>query len=131
GYSMKEVLYKPHNIVRHPDMPKAVFKLLWEYIKNKNEIFAFVKNKTKSGDYYWVFANITVSLNEKGEAINCYSVRRAPNKDALKTISELYKNLVECEQKDGLQASYKKLQDFIASYNISYNQLIFELQGLK
>lgn len=55
GYKMNEILYKPHNIVRHPDMPKTVFKCLWDYIQDGKEIFAFVKNKTKQNDYYWVF----------------------------------------------------------------------------
>ena len=63
GAKQAEVLGKPHNIIRHPDMPRAIFKLLWERIKNKEEIFAYVKNKSFDGGYYWVFANITTSLD--------------------------------------------------------------------
>jgi PAS domain S-box-containing protein len=59
----EELLNKPHNILRHEDMPKAVFKLLWERIAEPEGIYAYVKNKTKNGDYYWVFAYVTPSFD--------------------------------------------------------------------
>lgn len=74
GYEVSELLLKPHNIVRHEDMPRTVFKCLWDYIQNGKEIFAFVKNKAKDGRYYWVFANVTASFDEQGNIINYYSV---------------------------------------------------------
>jgi len=69
GAAQEQLLHKPHNIIRHPDMPRIVFKLLWERIKAKQEIFAFVKNKSFDGGFYWVFANITASLDANGEII--------------------------------------------------------------
>ena len=63
GATQEQLLHKPHNIIRHPNMPRIVFKLLWERIKAKQEIFAFVKNKSFDGGFYWVFANITASLD--------------------------------------------------------------------
>ncbi|MCR6593547.1 PAS domain-containing protein, partial [Campylobacter insulaenigrae] len=74
-----------------PDMPRTVFKYLWNYIQEGKEIFAFVKNKTKFNDYYWVFANVTASFDQKGNIINYYSVRRKPKKEAVDTIKEVYK----------------------------------------
>jgi len=79
GATQEQLLHKPHNIIRHPDMPRIVFKLLWEHIKAKQEIFAFVKNKSFDGGFYWVFANVTASLGANGEIIGYYSVRRKPN----------------------------------------------------
>ena len=58
-YTEEELLGKPHNLIRHPDMPKAVFKFLWDTIPTKQEVFAYVINRTKHGNDYWVYANIT------------------------------------------------------------------------
>ncbi|MFK0439568.1 PAS domain-containing protein, partial [Campylobacter jejuni] len=83
GYKVDELLYKSHNIVRHEDMPRTVFKCLWDYIQKGDEIFAFVKNKSKDGNFYWVFANVSASFDANGDIINYYSVRRAPNRTCL------------------------------------------------
>ncbi|AJC90965.1 PAS sensor-containing signal-transduction protein [Campylobacter subantarcticus LMG 24377] len=128
GYKMEEILYKPHSIVRHPDMPKTVFKCLWDYIQEGKEIFAFVKNKTKQNDYYWVFTNVTASFDEQGNIINYYSVRRKPKREAISTIEQVYKILLEIEEKSGIKAGVDELVKIVNSYGMSYNQLILELQ---
>jgi len=127
-YTEEELLEKPHNIIRHPDMPKAVFKLLWDMIQNKEEIFAYVLNKTKRGDDYWVYANITASLDAKGNIIGYYSVRRKPNNDALKIIIPLYKQMLQAEKKGGITAGTKVLTDLLDEKGVSYNELIVTLQ---
>ncbi|MBF7048922.1 PAS domain-containing protein [Campylobacter volucris] len=128
GYSMKEILYKPHSIVRHPDMPKTVFKCLWDYIQEGKEIFAFVKNKTKHNDYYWVFTNVTASYDENGNIINYYSVRRKPKQEAIATIEKVYQMLLEAEKNGGIKAGIEELMKIVTSYNMNYNQLILALQ---
>ncbi|OCX42254.1 histidine kinase [Campylobacter ornithocola] len=128
GYKMEEILYKPHNIVRHPDMPRTVFKCLWDYIQEGKEIFAFVKNKTKQNDYYWVFTNVTASFDEQGNIINYYSVRRKPKREAIPIMEQVYKILIEAEQKGGIKAGVEELIKIVNSYGMSYNQLILELQ---
>ncbi|TDJ81386.1 PAS domain-containing protein [Campylobacter volucris] len=128
GYSMKEILYKPHSIVRHPDMPKTVFKCLWDYIQEGKEIFAFVKNKTKYNDYYWVFTNVTASYDENGNIINYYSVRRKPKQEAIATIEKVYQILLEAEKNGGIKAGVEELMKIVTSYNMNYNQLILALQ---
>ena len=128
GYSMQEILYKAHNIVRHEKMPKSVFKLLWDYIKNGQEIFAFVKNKTKDGNFYWVFANVTASFDTNGNIIGYYSVRRKPNENAISIIKKLYDELLKAE-KTSLNNGIKMLDEFCKSKNKSYNELIFSLQN--
>lgn len=109
-------------------MPKNVFKCLWDYIVEGNEIFAFVKNKAKSGDYYWVFANITASFDEKRNIINYYSVRRKPNPKAIPIIESVYKTLLEKEREGGIKEGVKTLMELVGSYKMTYNQLIFDLQ---
>ena len=67
--SEKELLGRPHNIIRHPHMPKIAFKALWDTIKNGKEFFAFVCNLNKEKETYWVFANVTPSLDNNGNRI--------------------------------------------------------------
>ncbi|EAI5397243.1 PAS domain-containing protein [Campylobacter upsaliensis] len=130
GYKMDEILYKPHNIVRHEDMPRTVFKFLWDYMKRGEEIFAFVKNKTKNDDYYWVFANVTPSFDVNNQIIGYYSVRRKPNAKALEQIKPLYQELLKCEQMS-LDRGVEFLRDFCKNSHKSYNELIFSLQEAK
>ena len=128
GYSEEELLGQPHNIIRHEDMPKAVFKYLWDTIAKKEEVFAFVINKTKTGDAYWVYANVTASLDERGSLVGYYSVRRQPSKTALQTIIPLYKKMVEVEKTSGVDASFKILTDILHEQGVSYDELIISLQ---
>jgi PAS domain S-box-containing protein len=127
-YTEQELLGKPHNIVRHPEMPKAIFKLLWESIQSKKELFAFVVNKTKLANEYWVFANITASLDEKGTPVGYYSVRRQANLEALAIIKPLYKQMLEAEKRGGVEASGKILKDILKEKGMDYNEFIISLQ---
>ncbi|TQR34536.1 histidine kinase [Campylobacter sp. MIT 99-7217] len=128
GYKLKDLLFKNHNILRHPDMPKIAYKALWEQIQGGKEFFAFVKNKTKENDFYWVFANITPSFDMNKNIIGYYSVRRAPNLEAVKLIETIYTDLINIEKKEGMKGSAKALFDIVRSYKMSYNELIFRLQ---
>ncbi len=128
-YSEEELVGAPHNIIRHPDMPKVVFKLLWDRIQNKEEIFAYVKNLSKDGGYYWVFANITASLDINGNIIGYYSVRRKPSDEGIKVMSEVYAKMIELERSGGMEASGRYLNDILKSKGMSYDELIAELQG--
>lgn len=127
-YKEKELLGKPHSIIRHPDMPKAVFKLLWQMIQNKEEIFAYVVNRTKNGNEYWVYANVTPSLDENGKLIGYYSVRRKPNDKALDIIKPLYAEMLKAEKNSGVDASTKILTDLLNEKGVSYNELIIHIQ---
>ena len=127
-YSEEELLGKPHNIIRHPDMPKAVFKLLWDMIQADDEIFAFVLNRTKNGNDYWVYANVTPSYDENGKKVGYYSVRRQPNSDAIKTITPIYKSMLQAEKSGGVNAGVKVLTDLLHEKGVSYNELIVSIQ---
>ena len=128
GYEEKELLGKPHSILRHPDMPKAVFKLLWDRIQNKKEIFAYVKNLAKDGSYYWVFANVTVTLDKNGNVIDYHSVRRKPSAKAMQVIPGLYAQLLQEEKRAGMDASIKLLEKTLNDKGIRYDDFIFNLQ---
>jgi PAS domain S-box-containing protein len=128
GYTEAELLGKPHNIIRHKDMPKAVFKLFWDYVQKGEEIFAYVKNKTKDGGIYWVYANVTPSLDENGKIIGYYSVRRMPNPGALKIIEPLYASMLEAENRGGVSAGVELLEKLLHEKGVSYNELIISIQ---
>ena len=92
GYSIEELVGKPHNIVRHPDMPKAAFADLWKTIQAGNIWNGIVKNKTKNGGYYWVNATAYVSKDEKGK-LRYVSVRIKPTEQEIEDAINLYKTL--------------------------------------
>jgi PAS domain S-box-containing protein len=101
GYSEAELLGAQHNIIRHPDMPRGVFQVLWDTIKAGRECYAYVKNLTKDGGYYWVFANITPDLDDQGQPAGYFSVRRKPRPEAVRAIEGIYSAMLEEERKAG------------------------------
>ena len=127
-YSEEELLGAPHNIIRHRDMPRAVFKLLWDRIQAKQEVFAYVVNQTKNKNEYWVFANVTASLDTRGNIIGYYSVRRKPNPKAVDIIKPIYAKMIEAERRSGVDASLKILTDILEEKGMSYDELIIAIQ---
>ena len=130
GYEESELLGKPHNILRHPDMPKSIFKLLWDSIKSGKEIFAFVKNLTKDGSYYWVLAHITSEQDERQNNISYNSTRRCCTKKQLNEIIPLYNKLLEIEKSAsttqlGIQQSSTFLKNHLDQQNLTYDEFIF------
>ncbi len=97
GYSKNELKGKPHNIIRHPDMPKAAFKDLWETIEKNEKWRGFVKNLRKDGRYYWVEAFIEPIFDENGNKIGYISARRPVSEEDKKRYEEIYKEMKQKE----------------------------------
>ncbi len=129
GYTEEELLGAPHSILRHPDMPKAVFKLLWDTIQAGNEIFAYVKNLAKDGSYYWVEAQVTPSFDDNGTIIAYHSVRRKPSSKTINMITQVYSQMLSIEGKSGVEASAKYLFDLLKQKGVSYDEFIFSLKS--
>lgn len=131
GYTEAELLGSQHNIIRHPDMPRAVFKLLWDTIQAGRECFAYVKNMAKDGSFYWVFTNVTPSYDQDGKVIGYLSVRRKPKAAAVKAADGLYKAMLAAEQqagtKDAIAASSKILIDLLTEAGLSYDEFVLSL----
>lgn len=127
GYQEDELLSKPHNILRHPDMPRAIFKLLWNTVQEKEEINAYVKNLCKNGSYYWVLANVTPSFDKNDNIIGYFSVRRKPSKEAIKTVGQLYSQMLQIEKSQGVEASYKHLTNILEEKGMSYEEFILSI----
>lgn len=133
GYSEKELLNQPHSMIRHPDMPRAVFKLLWDTIQDGREVFAYVKNMARSGDHYWVFAHVTPSYDRNLKVCGFHSNRRVPKRAVVeKIITPFYADLSRIESsyrnaKEGLAASYQQLMKTATASKTSYDEFVFSL----
>lgn len=127
GFQESELLGAPHNIIRHPDMPSVVFKLLWDTLKSGKEVFAYVINKAKNGDHYWVFANVLPIHNAQGIIVAYSSVRRSPSQEALKSIKPLYQKLKAEEKRTGIQGSQQLFNEFVSSTGGNYEKFILSL----
>ena len=131
GYSEEELLGTQHNIIRHPDMPRAAFKLVWDTIQSGKEIFAYVKNMSKDGGFYWVFTHITPDFGPRGDIVGYTSVRRCPKRQAIEAIAPVYRKMVDAEKaagaRDAIAASTAVLTDLLKQTGKSYEELIFSL----
>lgn len=132
SYEEHEVLGQPHSLVRHPDMPRSVFKLLWDTIESGREIFAYVKNMAKNGDHYWVFAHVTPTFDAKGGIIGYHSNRRCPERSAIAAIAPLYEALLQEEKRagggrDGMLAATAMLQGELGKRGVQYDEFAFTL----
>ena len=131
-YTEEEVLGQQHNILRHPDMPRCIFEFLWTTIAKGDEILAYVINKTKFGDHYWVFAHVTATYDDNGSIIGYLSSRRTATKEALDVIKPLYAQLKAEEdkhssKKEGLQAGLDMLLGILKEKNIPYGEFVMGL----
>ena len=135
GYEEKELLGEPHSLIRHPDMPRCVFKLLWDTIQDKKEIFAYVVNLCKNGDHYWVLAHVTPSYDVSGNVNGYHSNRRVPSQRTLsEVIIPTYRELKRIEdshssRKDGMNASHQHLLNLLDEKGSTYDEFIFALQS--
>ncbi len=133
GYTEKEFKNQPHSIIRHPDMPRSVFALLWETIQAGHEIFAYVLNRSKNGDHYWVLAHVSPSRDASGEITGYHSTRRVPERSIVEDkIKPLYEQLLAEEskhsnRKDGMESGMKMLRNLLAEHNIGYDEFIATL----
>lgn len=93
GYTLDELVGKPHNIVRHPDMPKAAFKDLWEHLQNNKIWTGYIKNSTKDGGFYWVYAIVYPMYDNIKKEMLYLSCRRKPSTGEIQQAQDLYKTL--------------------------------------
>ena len=131
GYKQGELYDEPHSILRHPDMPKVIFKYLWENIKEGRDVSAYVKNLCKDGSFYWVIATVKMAKNPDGTFRNFMSTRRCISQSAKEKIITLYSKLLEVEKKDGFEASQSAFDNFLTQNNISdtasFNKLMLDI----
>ena len=129
-FKLKEVLGQPHSCIRHPDMPRCIFKLLWDTIQAKTELFAYVLNMATNGDHYWVFAHVTPSFDSDNNIVGFHSNRRKPDASQISKIKGIYDGLLAEEnkfqdRKAGMESAYKKLMGLLEDKGMKYEEFIF------
>jgi len=130
-YKEHELIGANHNIIRHPDMPKVAFRLLWVKIHHGLDVNVFVKNRTKKGNYYWVYATASPIYDQKTKELKGYiSIRKKANEEALSQIEEVYAKLKELEAQSGDWLKSKELLRSVLSKNgIKFNELMSRMQA--
>ncbi len=129
GYKEWELMGQPHNVIRHPDMPKTVFKILWDRINNGIPTYALVKNLAKDGRYYWVIAHFLPVMKD-GEIVNHYAKRKAVPDELKEEISELYSTLRELEKVGGIEAGEAYLKSYMEEHGMNYDEFIYHMMRL-
>jgi len=131
GYTEEELLGSQHNIIRHPDMPRAAFQLAWDTIQSGKEFFGYVKNMSKDGGFYWVFTHIAPDFDQRRNIVGYTSVRRCPKREAIAKIEPVYRQMLQAERsacaRDAIAAGTKVLVDLLNQTGKGYEELIFSL----
>lgn len=130
GYEEYELMGKPHNIIRHPDMPKVIFKLLWDRLKKGENIHAFVKNLAKDGSYYWVLTDFETKYDEEGNIVSYYARRKAAPASAVIQIEKLYKTLRSIEQTQSMDVAERYFAGMLEEKRMSYDELILSILNI-
>ena len=130
-YTESDLLGQNHNIVRHPDMPRAIFKLVWEHIRSGKEVFAYLKNQAKNGDAYWVFAHLTPSFGPGREIRGYHSAQRAPRQSQVETVSVLYDQILAAERAESdpdaaIAAGEACLRNYFSHRAMDYDEFVHQ-----
>ena len=130
--SQAQIIGAAHSIIRHPDMPRAVFKKMWDRLAQGREIFAYVKNMASNGDFYWTIAHVTPSRDEQGILTGFHSNRRVPARSSVSVIAELYDKLLKIEcgatsRKVGLEKSEQALRTILQERGMEYDKFVFSI----
>ncbi|MEO8683580.1 MAG: PAS domain-containing protein [Devosia sp.] len=130
--TLAQTLGQPHSLIRSRAMPRSVFKLLWDRLESGHEVFAYVVNRTSSGNHYWVLAHVTPSLGPDGKVHGYHSSRRKPNAAAVGKISKVYEALLAAEAgvkngKQSLAAGFALLLAALKEKGIDYDEYVLTL----
>jgi PAS domain S-box-containing protein len=131
-FQEEDVLGQPHSMIRHPQMPRGVFKLMWDTIQSGKEIFAYVVNLCSDGDHYWVFAHVTPTFDARGNIIGFHSNRRKPDPKGLAMIQKVYAEMSREESRHAhpraaAEASVALLNKMLQERGTTYAEMMFAL----
>lgn len=127
GYNEEELVGTSHNVIRHPDMPKTMFKIVWDHIMDKENVMAVVKNLAKDGKYYWVVTDFVTRVDADRNIINYTAYRRPVHDKVKEAVIPLYKALCAIEDFAGMEAAEKFLNDYFEERNTNYDEMIEEI----
>ncbi|WP_419900884.1 PAS domain-containing protein [Roseomonas sp. USHLN139] len=129
---LEETLGRPHSIIRHPDMPRAIFRLMWDTIRDRQEFFGYILNLAKNGDHYWVFAHVTASFGRDGSIVGFHSNRRRPSTSQVSAISSIYADILAAERRhsspsQALAAGSEALNELLSKRRMRHDEFAFAI----
>jgi len=127
GYKAEELIGVSHNVIRHPDMPKIMFKILWDRIKDKENIMAVVKNLAKDGSYYWVLTDFVTTVDKDRNVLHYTAYRKPINQKVKDAVIPLYKALCAIEELGGMELSERFLTDYFKMLGMTYDEMIEDI----
>jgi len=132
GYKKNELLYAPHSILRHPDMPKAIFYIIWQTLLSGRSTHAIIKNFTKNGNYYWLQIEFIIQKDNQNKIVSFLSKGKQAPRYAIEEILPLYNRLLKEERTKNMESSIKYLSSFLNSNNYAtYNDYICRVSKKK
>jgi PAS domain S-box-containing protein len=134
GYAEEEILGQPHNLIRHPAMPRAVFRLMWDVLPTGRELFAYVLNLAADGGHYWVLAHVTATRGPGGSVTGFHSSRRWVPPGTRRTVADLYARLRAAEDAEAstpaaVAAGTAALNQVLAGAGTTYDAWVWSLAG--
>ena len=130
GYNEAELIGKPHNVIRHPDMPKLVFKLLWDNLKVGNNFIGVIKNLAKSGEYYWVITDFEMRRDATGNITHYIARRKSVPKAVIENyVAPLYETLLKLEKVGGMELSSRFFKNYLAKQGKDYIDFIIDVMN--
>ncbi len=124
GYEKEEIVGTPHDALRHPDMPEAIFLLIVKAIEKGEKIRAVVKNLAKSGEYYWAITDFEPDYEISGRVSSFFAFREAVLEENIYELIELYQILLDIERRRGVEASLRYLNSYLHENSISYREFM-------
>ena len=128
-YEEYELIGKPHNIIRHPDMPKIIFKVMWRKLHKGENLFTIVKNLTKNGDFYWAVTKFETTYDKDGSIMAHYARRKAVPTKAREITEDIYKMILAIEKHDEKLAE-ETFYEVLKNHNLTYDELFLEITGM-
>ena len=130
GYSREELIGQPHNIIRHPDMPKITFKLLWDNLKLGNNFAGVVKNLAKNGEYYWVITDFEMRRDSMGNITHYIARRKSVPKGVIDNyVTPLYQTLLKLEKVGGMDLSARFFKNYLDKQGKDYIDFIIDVMN--
>jgi len=127
GFKGASVIHKPHNIVRHPDMPKAIFRIIWSIIKQGLPIQALIKNKTNDGHYYWSLINWKVQKDRDNRIISYVAYAKQAPTHTIKSLEPVYNMMLQIEKEHDIESSLEYFHSFLNEEGLTYREYMEKL----
>lgn len=134
AYAEEELIGSPHSMIRHPDMPRSVFRTLWDTLGAGREMFAYIVNLAGDGAHYWVLAHVTPTFGPGGEIVGFHSNRRTAAPAALAAVHPVYEDLLREERRhanaqDAVAAGSRMLEERLNNLGVSYDEWVWSLDA--